>query len=165
MLSFPGPCLPCALLTKFVNLLVAGKSPPSVTPPLCGATLTQPDKSGGLSTIAVGEAICRLVSKCLATALHQSAFFRLAPLHLGASVRGGCEAIVHATSYLMSSSLTKQHWTLILDFTNAFKYITWEAMFGEFCRRLPVLSAWMESCYSCQSFYLGTDSICSCCGV
>ena len=36
----------------------------------------------------------------------------------------------------------------------------------EFRRHLPGLSAWMESCYSCQPLlHLGKDIICSCCGV
>ena len=88
------------------------------------------------------------------------------PLQMGVSVRGGCEAIVHATSRLMSSLPDEQRWTLLLDFKNAFNSINREAMFVEFRRCLPGLSAWMESCYSCQPLlHLGTNSIRSCCGV
>ena len=44
--------------------------------------------------------------------------------------------------------------------------ISHEAMFVELRSRLPGLSAWMESCYSCQPFlHLGKDTIHSCCGV
>ena len=43
-----------------------------------------------------------------------------------------------------------------------FEYI----MFIEFRRCIPTLSAWMESCYSCQPLLLlGNKSIHSCCGV
>ena len=81
-------------------------------------------------------------------------------------VRGGCEAIVHATSQLMSSLPDEERWALLLDFTNAFNNISRETMFVEFRRHLPGLSAWMESCYSCQPLlHLGKDSIRSCCGV
>ena len=39
-------------------------------------------------------------------------------------------------------------------------------MFMEFRRRIPSLSAWIESCYSSQPLlYLGSDTINSCCGV
>ena len=81
-------------------------------------------------------------------------------------VRGGYEAIIHATSHLMSSSLADQRWTPLLDFTNAFNNISKEAMFVEVRHRLPALSAWVESSYLCHPFlYLGTDSIRSCYGV
>ena len=52
------------------------------------------------------------------------------------------------------------------DFRNAFNNINWDAMFVEIRRCIPSISAWMESCYSCQPFLLlGKDSIHSCCGV
>ena len=74
--------------------------------------------------------------------------------------------VIHATSHLMSSSPADQHWTLLLDFSNAFNNISREAMFMELRQRLPGLSVWMESCYSCQPFlHLGEDCIHSCCGV
>ena len=90
----------------------------------------------------------------------------LAPLQLGVSVRGRCEAIVHATSQLMSSLPDEERWTFLLDFTNAFNNISREAMFVEFRRHLLGLSVWMESCYLCQPpLHLGKDSIRSCCGM
>ena len=50
--------------------------------------------------------------------------------------------------------------TLLLDFTNAFNSINRQAMFVEFHRHLPGLSAWMESCYSGQPLlHLGKDII------
>ena len=156
-----------ASLTRFINLLAAGRASSSIIPHLCGATLlASKKKNGGHRPIAVGEVLRRLVSKCLATLVRLPALSLLAPLQLGVSVRGGCEAIVHATSQLMSSLPGEQCWVLLLDFTNAFNNISREAMFVEFRHRLPGLSAWMESCYSCQSLlHLGKDSIRSCCGV
>ena len=152
---------------KFANLLAAGQTPPSFLPHLCGAILLAcQKKSRGLRPIAVGEVLRWLFSKCLATAARLTSFSSLAPLQLGVGVGGGCEAIIHATSQLMSSSPVNQRWSLFLDFTNAFNSISWEVMFEEIRQRFPSLSAWMESCYSCQPFLLlGGDSICSCCGV
>ena len=154
-------------LTRFTNLLAAGQSPSFVLPHLCGASLfAVRKKCGGFRPIAVGEVLRRLTSKCLANAARHSAFSSLTPLQLGVCVKGGCEAIIHAASHLMSSSSINQRWTLLLDFSNAFNCINREAMFAEIRHRIPSLSAWMESCYACQPFLLlGTDSICSCVGV
>ncbi len=107
-----------ASLTRFVNLLAAGQAPPSIKPFLCGASLlASRKKSGGHRPIAVGEVLRRLVSKCLASQVRQSAISILAPLQLGVSVQGGCEAIVHAVSQAMSSLPDERHWTLLLDFS------------------------------------------------
>ena len=154
-------------LTRFTNLLAAGQSPSFVLPHLCGASLfAVRKKCGGFRPIAVGEVLRRLTSKCLANAARHSAFSSLTPLQLGVCVKGGCEAIIHAASHLMSSSSINQRWTLLLDFSNAFNCINREAMFAEIRHRIPSLSAWMESCYACQPFLLlGTDSIRSCVGV
>ena len=63
----PSPSLASqtiSILTKFVNLLVKGCTPPSVTPHLCGASLLAcHKKNGGLRPIAVGEVLRRLTSK------------------------------------------------------------------------------------------------------
>ena len=155
-----------ASLTRFVNILAAGPAPPTVIPHLCGASLANKKKNGGHRPIAIGEVLRRLVSKCLASLVRQPVLSLLAPLQLGVSVQGGCEAIVHATSQLMTSLPGNQCWTLLLDFTNAFNNINREAMFVECRRRLPGLSAWLESCYSCHPLlHLGKDVIHSCCGV
>ena len=156
-----------AALTRFVNCLASGRTPTTITPHLCGATLLASKKpKGGHRPIAVREVLRRLVSKCLATSAHRQALALLSPLQMGVGVRGGCEAIVHATNWLMSSLPDKDRWTLLLDFTNAFNSINRQTMFGEFRRHLPGLSAWMESCYSGQPLLLlGKDIIHSCCGV
>ena len=114
-----------------------------------------------------GEVLRQLTCKCRpARAIRYSVLSSLSPLQLGVCVKGGCEAVIHAASHLMSSSTPSQCWTLLLDFSNAFNSINREAMFVEIRRRSPTISAWMESCYSCQSFLLlGKDSIRSCCCV
>ena len=109
-------------LTRFLNLLAAGRAPPTITPHLCGASLLASRKrNGGHRPIAVGEVLRRLVSKYLASLVRSPAISLLAPLQLGVSVQGDCEAIVHATSQLMTSLQDNQHWTLLLDFSNAFQ--------------------------------------------
>ena len=155
-----------AALTRFVNLLAAGHAPSHVVPHLCGATLLASRKKGGHRPIAVGEVLRRLVSKCLSSLACRLALALLSPLQLGVSVHGGFEAIVHATSRLMSSLPDNVRWILFLDFSNAFNSISLETMFAEFHQHLTGLSAWMESCYSCQPLlHLGEHTILSCCGV
>ena len=155
-------------LTCLVNLLAAGRAPPPVLLHLCGASLlASPKKSGGHRPIAVGEVLRRLTSKCLAIASRSSAISSLIPLQLGVGVKGGCEAIIHTTSHLLSSSDDPdQCWCLFLDFSNAFNCINRESMFAEVRQRTPQLAAWMETCYSGQPLlHLGEDTIHSCCGV
>ena len=131
-----------ASLTKIVNSLAAGQALPPIIPHFCGATLLVCKKrSESHHLIAVGEVLRCLVSKCLALLVRSPTISLLSPLQLGVSVRGGCEAIVHATSHLMSSLPDKQHWSLQLDFINAFNNINREAMFAEFRHHLPGLSA------------------------
>ena len=166
----PSPdwaCLVLSSLTRFINLIVAGKTPPIVIPHLCGATLlANKKKSGEHCPIAVREVLHCLASKCLANLVRLLALSLLSPLQLGVCVRGECEAVIHSTHHLISSLPDERRWALLLDFTNAFNNIRCEAMFLEFHRHLLELSAWMESCYSGQPFlHLGKDTILSCCGV
>ena len=154
-------------LSRFTNLLASGGVPPPIQPYLCGATLLAcRKKSGGHCPIAVGEVLRRLTSKCLAFISCQAAISALTPLQLGVGIKGGCEAIIHASSLKLASSTPRECCCLLLDFSNAFNNISREAMFREIRQHIPSLSAWMESCYSCQPLLLlGNDSIRSCCGV
>lgn len=154
-------------LTTFVNLLAAGCTPTNVAPHLYGASLlASKKKSGSHHPIVVGEVLRRLVSKCLFFHSRVAINSLFTPLQLGVGVRDGCEAIVHAVSKLTSSLPDDQCWTLMSGFTNAFNCISREAMFESLRNHLPSLSAWMESCYSCQPLlHLGNDIIHSCCGV
>lgn len=89
-------------LTDFVNILAAGQAPSSIVPHLCGASLLAGRKKcGGFRPIAVGEVLRRLASKCLSMSSKYAALARLPPHQLGVGVKGGCEAIIHATSHLM----------------------------------------------------------------
>ena len=142
-----------SLLTTFVNLLAAGRTPSDVTPYLCGATLlTSKKKSGGHCPIAVGEVLQRLVSKCLSSHSRAAINSLLIPLQLGVGLRGGCEVIVHAMSKLTTSLPDDRSWTLMLDFTNAFNSISQQAMFEGLRNIFPAyLLGWnraiLANCY------------------
>ena len=98
-------------------------------------------KRGGQSPIAVGEVLRRLVSKCLARCvLILDAFQVLTPLQVGVGVgvSGGCEAIVHSVSQILEdmSLPSTYEWTLLLDFSNAFKSINRVCMLEEMRARI-----------------------------
>ena len=82
---------------------------------------------------------------------HYVAKHFLAPLQLGVSIKGGCEAIIHSVNQIMSSAPPDRHWTLLVDFENAFNSINRESTLLELRQHLPSLSAWMEACYYTQS--------------
>ena len=65
--------------------------------------------------------------------------FALAPLKLGVGVKGGCEAIIHAISSLISAGNPTPHRTPLFDFSNAFDNISREAMFKQIRRHVSSL--------------------------
>ena len=115
--------LSLSALTSFTNLLTFVQTPPTVLPHLCGATLlASPSRKEGTVLLLWGRSF---------DALPQSASLScLAPtLQLGVGVKGGCKAIVHSVSSLLSSSTPNRCWTVLLHFTNPFNSISREAMF------------------------------------
>ena len=67
---------------------IAWRTPLSVTPHLCGATLLASKKpNGGHRPIAVGEVLRHLVSKCLATLAHHQSLALLCPYNWGWELR------------------------------------------------------------------------------
>lgn len=140
-------------ITQLVNIIAAGKDPPSVVPHVCGANLLAfPKKDGGLRPNAVGEVLRRLTSKCLSLLVQRSATEYLAPLQLGVGVKGGCEAIVNSVFKTLEDNdiPPSDKWILLVDFSNAFNMIDRACIFEEFRAHIPSLSAWMESCYGSQ---------------
>ena len=84
-------------LTKLVNSASRGQLPSFVAPAFCSATLTALNKKKtAISPIAVGEALRRLVAKCIAKELAIEAVELFGAKQLGVAVRGGAESIVHA---------------------------------------------------------------------
>ncbi len=111
----------------------------------------------------------RLTSKCLSYSSSSTVTSTLTPPPAWVRVKGGCEAIIHATSHLLFSTSNKP-WGIFLDFSNAFNCLQLHQPGGHvqgISNRIPNLSAWMESCYSCRQPLLNLDeySIRSCCEV
>lgn len=106
--------------------LLTSSVPSDVVPHLWGATLLAAcKKKGGHRLIAVGEVLCRLVSKCLAKAICAEAVALLSPLQVGVGLKAGCEAIVHAVNSVLSDPTIPADscWYLLLDLENAFNSV------------------------------------------
>ena len=88
-------------LVGVVDLLCAGRAPPSILPYLCDATLLScRKKGGGLRPIAIGEVLRRLTSKCVSRAVQADAVGVLSPLQVAVGIPVGCESIVHPVASL-----------------------------------------------------------------
>ena len=91
-------------LTNFANLVLRGEVPQSIKPIFFGANLIPlRKKDGGISPIAVGQTLRRLVAKCISSRVTYSIGSELAPLQLGCGVPLGCEAAAHATRLYLQS--------------------------------------------------------------
>ena len=149
-------------LVRLVNLLCAGRAPPTILPFLCGASLLACNKkNGGLRPIAVGEVLRRVTSKCVSRAVQDDAIEILSPLQLGVGISVGCESIVHSVASLQEdTSVPPDSWcALLVDFSNAFNSVARECIFQEVRSRIPAMAAWVECCYGPQPILF------SCCGV
>ena len=102
-------------LTRLVNLLCGGKVPADIVPHLCGASLLPcKKKAGGLRSIAVGEVLRRLTSKCAARSVQCIALEILAPLQLGVGVKPGVKPL--CTQWLTSLKILASHRKIVLFF-------------------------------------------------
>ena len=84
-------------LKVFVNMVLAGKSPPDVKPFFFGAALvTFHNKCDHMRPIAIGCTLKRLAAKCAVMRVKQRMKSLLIPHQLGFEVKHGAEAIVHS---------------------------------------------------------------------
>ena len=104
--------------------------------------------------MAVGDVLRRLTSKCLAYSVSQKAAQLLRPLQFGVGVRGGCEAVVHATRATLAREdvLPSQKWSLQVDFENGFNLNNRTKMIEAIRQYFPELSPWVECSYGTTSF-------------
>ena len=156
-------------ISKIVNLLCSGQATPDLTsPPLLRYFTCISGKRWEHPPIAIGQVLRWSVSNCHARTVHLEAANILAPLQVGVSIPAGSEAVVHAVSSIQNDhSIPLPHkWTLLLDFSNAFKSINRGQMFKEVRSHIPSLSTWLEFCYNSPSFlHFGDYTINSICGV
>ena len=141
-------------LTRFVNVLVKGKIPKEVSPFFFGANLfALVKKDGGFRPVAVGNTLRRLASKCVSYAVSGRASAYLRPLQFGVGVRGGCEAVVHATRATLEdgSIPMEEKWSLQVDLRNCFNQVDRGAMFQEVREQFPEIAWFVEAAYGQNS--------------
>ena len=141
-------------LTRFVNIVVAGKVDEACQSSFCGARLIAlVKKDGGVRPVAVGEIFRRLAGKCLAHDLSPSAAAFLQPYQLGISTRNGCEAAVHALQAVLSDERVplEEKWVVQIDLQNAFNTLDRTATLETTRARLPSLSPFAEWVYGAPS--------------
>ena len=117
-----------SVLAGFVNLVLAGKVPPTVRPYFFGASLIGlGKKDGGVRPIAIGGTLRRLVAKCAVLLIKEDIGSLLFPTLLGFGTCRGVKGAVHgARNYL--SNLEDGKLLLKLDFRNAFNSIQRDKM-------------------------------------
>ena len=143
----------CAVLREVVNLLISGKVPVQVTRFLAGGNLValeknKPNCPPDIRPIAVGEAIRRLVGKCLCSMTKAKAHDFLAPFQLGVACQGGAEKIIRGLRSCMD-----EHWqevdfaVLKIDLLNAFNRVSRQAVLNACALHIPELLPWSQWCY------------------
>ena len=144
-------------LASFTQLVLEGKTPPSIRPFFFGANLTALQKNdGGIRPIAVGCTLRRLVAKVAGSRVMEEMSELLAPWQLGYGVKGGAEAAVHATRLYMSE-LDPTKAVLKLDFRNAFNSIRRDKMLRAVLELAPGLFHYAHSAYSLPSILYWAD--------
>ena len=109
---------------------------------------TNPTAPPDIWPIAVGEAIRRLVGKCLCSMTKAKAHDFLAPFQLGVACQGGAEKIIHGLR-----SCVDKHWqevdfaVLKIDLLNAFNRVSRQAVFNACALHIPELLPWFQWCY------------------
>ena len=148
-----GPLLLRAL-TRFTNLILAGKTPETVRPLFFGANLVALEKKGGgVRPIAVGCTLRRLAAKAAAARVKSPMRSLLAPRQLGYGTPRGAEVAVHAArTYL--DNLPLDHVLLKLDFSNAFNSVRRDKMLIQVSELAPELLPFVHSAYSAPSTLL-----------
>jgi len=156
-----GPDLVSAL-TAFTNLLLAGKCPTAVAKQFYGGNLIAINKNNGdLRPIVIGFVFRRLASKVANSFGLTRASQFLSPLQIGAGIKGGCDAAIHAARRFVQNMGPDDVFVKI-DFCNAFNSIHREVFFNEVNKLIPEILPYVLSAYSSPSLLLfGSKSISS----
>ncbi|KAL5484475.1 hypothetical protein EMCRGX_G020985 [Ephydatia muelleri] len=132
------------LLRKVINILASGKAPVDVSIFLAGGNLTalQKSKPGcplDVRPIAVGEALRRLVGKCLCSMLKSKAAEFFDPLQRGVACAAGAEKIAHGLRGCMDENWQAEGFTVLkIDLVNAFNLVSRLRMQYTLPRATPV---------------------------
>ena len=145
-------------LSRFVTVVLQGKTPTSIRPFFFGASLTAlTKKEGGIRPIAVGCTLRRLAAKVAGFRARDKMAALLAPRQLGYGVRGGAEAAVHAARLYLQD--LQHRCVLKLDFRNAFNTLRRDKMLQAVQNFAPDLLPFVHLSYSSSSSLFWSDKI------
>ena len=146
-------------LTSFCHHVMGSLTLESARPIFFGATLIPlKKKDGGISPIAFGQTLRRLVTKCLSRRVAVTVGADLVPLQLGCGVPLGCEATAHATRQYLHH-MPQDHLLLKLDFRNAFNSLWRDKMLEAVQQYISNLSLFIYSDYASPSHLFCGDHI------
>ena len=150
-----SPYAPSCLseLTRFINMLLAGKIDARIAPWLVGAPLIAlQKKDGGYRPIAVGEVFWWLASRLCCTAVHSFLPDTFLPYNqVGVGIRGGLEAAIHSVNkFIMLHDSEEDLCCLKTDLKNAFNECYCIPFLTRLGKEFPELEPWARWCYSCS---------------
>ena len=153
-------------LVALVGILARGLAPSAIAPWFAGGALFAGAKSdGGVRPLVAGEALRRLTSRCLCSAVTATVRDVLGPNQIGEATSHGVEVGAHlARDWMRRSRDHLRKVALKLDVRNAHNEVKRGAFLRAFRRRLPALSCWAEWCYGDHSrllFFAGDNVITS----
>ena len=141
------------LLRKVINILASGKAPADVSIFLAGGNLTalqksKPDCPLDVCPIAVGEALCHLVGKCLCSMVKVKAAEIFDPLQRGVACAAGAEKIAHGLRDCVDENWHSEGFTLLkIYLVNAFNLVSRQALLSECSTHFPQLLPWVSWCF------------------
>ncbi|XP_055351591.1 uncharacterized protein LOC129597910 [Paramacrobiotus metropolitanus] len=142
----------CDALATVMSIAVDGNIPAEIRPAFFGGKLIAlRKKEGGLRPIAIGMILRRLTAKIICTRLKDRSAAILSPQQLGVNVRGGAEAIVHATRKFLESTGDTTKVVLKVDLKNAFNTLSREAVLTAAKERFPEYSDFLTAAYGHHS--------------
>ena len=136
-------------LGRALSSLASGDGPLSLQPVVAGAALSAlKKKDGGTRPVASGEAIRRLVAKCLCIESRERACAFFAPLQFGVACSNGTERVIHRTRAVWLAHAADPNFVILkVDLKNAFNCVSREAFLEQVRRHFPELEAWAGWCY------------------
>ena len=167
-LSQTTPVGALTTFTKMVNYFASGKAPAGVQPYFAGARLTALQKKNkDVRPVAAGEAIRRLVAKCLCATHKERAAQHFAGYQYGVATPAGGERMIHFVRLHMQQHRYDVDWVLLkVDLTNAFNKISRACILELVATHMPDMYSWVEWCYRHDSaLTFGPFQVNSCEGV
>ena len=143
----------------FVNMVLAGKTPPDVHPFFFSAALvTFHSKCGDVRPIAIGCILKRLAVKSAIMRVKKRMKSILIPHQLGFGMKRGAEAIVHSARIFLDN-LQPNEIMIKLVYKDAFNSIFHSGIIAAVEKYVPELLSLVNSLLSIQSFYFYDDKI------